>query len=93
MDAAFQESEVQELRELMRAVRDSKALVPVLLPIDDGLLCAVKRGLTPGSGRGHDNGPGLFRARRQRTDKPGAVVNRCESRPTTHRAGFSRMPS
>jgi predicted O-methyltransferase YrrM len=43
MDAAFQESEVQELRELMRAVRDSEALVPVLLPTDDGLLCAVKK--------------------------------------------------
>jgi predicted O-methyltransferase YrrM len=44
MDAAFQESEVQELRELMRAVRDDDALVPVLLPTGDGLLCAVKRG-------------------------------------------------
>jgi predicted O-methyltransferase YrrM len=43
MDAAFQEIEVQELREVMRAARDDDALVPVLLPTGDGLLCAVKR--------------------------------------------------
>nr|WP_272919827.1 O-methyltransferase [Streptomyces sp. SID5468] len=43
MDAAHQETEVQELREVLRVVRDSAALVPVLLPTDDGLLCAVKR--------------------------------------------------
>jgi predicted O-methyltransferase YrrM len=43
MDAAYQDTEVRELREVLRAVRDSDALVPVLLPTDDGLLCAVKR--------------------------------------------------
>ncbi len=44
MDAAYQEGEVQGVREVLRAVRDSTALVPVLLPTDDGLLCAVKKG-------------------------------------------------
>ncbi len=43
MDAAYQETEVREVREVMRAVRDSDELVPALLPTDDGLLCAVKR--------------------------------------------------
>jgi predicted O-methyltransferase YrrM len=43
MDAAFQEPEVQELREVMRAVRESESLHPVLLPTGDGLLCAVRR--------------------------------------------------
>jgi predicted O-methyltransferase YrrM len=37
VDSAAQPTEV------LRAVRDSEALVPVLLPTDDGLLCAVKR--------------------------------------------------
>ncbi|PWI44614.1 O-methyltransferase [Streptomyces sp. ICBB 8177] len=44
MDAAYQETEVQEIREVLRAVRDSDAMVPVLLPTDDGLLCAVRKG-------------------------------------------------
>ncbi|MDX6314522.1 MAG: hypothetical protein QOF44_3986 [Streptomyces sp.] len=44
MDAAHQEPEVVRLRELMRTVRDHSALAPVLLPTDDGLLCAVRRG-------------------------------------------------
>ncbi|MEU1626209.1 O-methyltransferase [Streptomyces sp. NPDC020096] len=44
MDASHQETDVHGLREVMRAVRDSAALVPVLLPTDDGLLCAVKKG-------------------------------------------------
>ena len=44
MDVAHQEAEVQALREVMRTVLDSPQLVPVLLPTDDGLLCAVKRG-------------------------------------------------
>lgn len=44
MDAAHQEAEVIRLRELMRTVRDNPALAPVLLPTDDGLLCAVRRG-------------------------------------------------
>lgn len=44
MDVSHQEAEVQALREVMRTVLDSPQLVPVLLPTDDGLLCAVKRG-------------------------------------------------
>jgi predicted O-methyltransferase YrrM len=44
MDAGHQEPEVIRLRELMRGVRDNPALAPVLLPTDDGLLCAVRRG-------------------------------------------------
>jgi predicted O-methyltransferase YrrM len=43
MDATRTESEVLRLRELMRLVRDHDALAPVLLPTDDGLLCAVRR--------------------------------------------------
>jgi len=43
LDAAHQDLESQRLRELMRAVRDSPRLAPVLLPTDDGLLCAVRR--------------------------------------------------
>jgi predicted O-methyltransferase YrrM len=43
LDAAHQDAEAQCLRELMRAVRDSPRLSPVLLPTDDGLLCAVRR--------------------------------------------------
>jgi predicted O-methyltransferase YrrM len=43
LDAAHQDAESQQLRELLRAVRDSPRLAPVLLPTDDGLLCAVRR--------------------------------------------------
>jgi predicted O-methyltransferase YrrM len=43
LDAAHQDPESQRLRELLRAVRDSPRLAPVLLPPDDGLLCAVRR--------------------------------------------------
>ncbi|MBD0739221.1 O-methyltransferase [Streptomyces sp. CBMA29] len=43
LDAAHQDAESVRLRELMRAVRDSPRLSPVLLPTDDGLLCAVRR--------------------------------------------------
>ncbi|MFF2651197.1 O-methyltransferase [Streptomyces sp. NPDC058045] len=38
-----QPAEVVRLRELARAVRESQELVPALLPVGDGLLCAVKR--------------------------------------------------
>jgi predicted O-methyltransferase YrrM len=31
------------LREVARQVRDDKRLVPVLLPVGDGLLCALRR--------------------------------------------------
>ncbi|GAA3181333.1 MULTISPECIES: O-methyltransferase [Streptomyces] len=44
VDSGEQPDEVLRLRELLRAVRDSSALVPSLLPVGDGLLCAVKRG-------------------------------------------------
>jgi predicted O-methyltransferase YrrM len=44
VDAGEQPDEVLRLRELLRAVRDSSTLVPSLLPVGDGLLCAVKRG-------------------------------------------------
>jgi predicted O-methyltransferase YrrM len=42
LDAAHRDAEALALRDLMRAVRDSPRLVPVLLPTDDGLLCAVR---------------------------------------------------
>lgn len=38
-----QPAEVLTLRELLRTVRESHDLVPALLPMGDGLLCAVKR--------------------------------------------------
>ncbi len=41
LDAAHHDMESMRLRELMRAVRDHARLSPVLLPTDDGLLCAV----------------------------------------------------
>ena len=43
LDAAHQDAESLSVRELMREVRDSPRLAPVLLPTDDGLLCAVRR--------------------------------------------------
>lgn len=43
LDAAHQDPESVALRELLRAVRDSARLSPVLLPTDNGLLCAVRR--------------------------------------------------
>ncbi|MGW8378700.1 O-methyltransferase [Streptomyces sp. ODS28] len=43
VDSAAQPDEVLRLRELLRAVREHGALVPSLLPVGDGLLCAVKR--------------------------------------------------
>jgi len=42
LDAAHRDEESLRLRELMRVVRDSPRLAPVLLPTDDGLLCAVR---------------------------------------------------
>ena len=44
VDSAAQPAEVLRLRELLRAVRESTVLLPTLLPVGDGLLCAVKRG-------------------------------------------------
>ncbi|WP_078965887.1 O-methyltransferase [Streptomyces aureocirculatus] len=43
VDSGPQPVEVLRLRELLRAVRESQDLVPSLLPVGDGLLCAVKR--------------------------------------------------
>ncbi|MCF6525541.1 O-methyltransferase [Streptomyces sp. JJ36] len=43
VDSAAQRAEVRGLRELLRTVRENTTLVPSLLPVGDGLLCAVKR--------------------------------------------------
>jgi predicted O-methyltransferase YrrM len=42
-DPAHRDTETMAIRELLRAVRENDALVPTLLPVGDGLLCAVKR--------------------------------------------------
>ncbi|SDK92972.1 Predicted O-methyltransferase YrrM [Streptomyces indicus] len=46
VDSGPQPVEVLRLRELLRTVRESAELVPSVLPVGDGLLCAVKRPLT-----------------------------------------------
>ncbi len=43
VDSGPQPAEVVKLRELLRAVRESPDLVSSLLPVGDGLLCAVRR--------------------------------------------------
>ncbi|TPQ16064.1 O-methyltransferase [Streptomyces sporangiiformans] len=43
VDSGPQPTEVLRQRELLRAVRENQELVPSLLPVGDGLLCAVKR--------------------------------------------------
>ncbi|GGQ57720.1 hypothetical protein Saso_72270 [Streptomyces asoensis] len=43
VDSGPQPTEVIRIRELLRAVRESQELVTSLLPVGDGLLCAVKR--------------------------------------------------
>lgn len=43
VDSGPQPTEVLRLRELLRTVRESADLAPSLLPLGDGLLCAVKR--------------------------------------------------
>ncbi|MFR9798482.1 O-methyltransferase [Streptomyces sp. MS06] len=43
VDSGPQPTEVIRIRELLRAVRESQDVVPSLLPVGDGLLCAVKR--------------------------------------------------
>lgn len=45
VDSAAQPAEVLRIRELLRTVRESTALLPTLLPVGDGLLCAVRRGV------------------------------------------------
>jgi predicted O-methyltransferase YrrM len=42
-DPAQRDPETVAIRELGKAVRDDESLVPALLPVGDGLLCAVKR--------------------------------------------------
>lgn len=42
-DPAQRDPETVAIRELGRSMRDDDRLVPVLLPVGDGLLCAVKR--------------------------------------------------
>ena len=42
VDSAAQPTEVRRLRELLRTVRESKDLLPALLPVGDGLLCAAR---------------------------------------------------
>jgi predicted O-methyltransferase YrrM len=42
-DPAQRDPETVAIRELGKAVRDDDSLVPALLPVGDGLLCAVKR--------------------------------------------------
>jgi predicted O-methyltransferase YrrM len=42
-DPAQRDPETVAIRELGKAVRDDDGLVPALLPVGDGLLCAVKR--------------------------------------------------
>ncbi|MGW1926301.1 O-methyltransferase [Streptomyces massasporeus] len=44
VDSGAQPAEVQRVRELLRTVRESQELIPSLLPVGDGLLCAVRRG-------------------------------------------------
>jgi predicted O-methyltransferase YrrM len=43
-DPTQRDAETVAVREAGRAVRDDETLVPVLIPLDDGLLAAVKRG-------------------------------------------------
>lgn len=42
VDSAAQPAEVLHLRDLLRTVRESQELLPSLLPVGDGLLCAVR---------------------------------------------------
>jgi predicted O-methyltransferase YrrM len=42
-DPAQRDPETVAIRELGKAVRSEEGLVPALLPVGDGLLCAVKR--------------------------------------------------
>ncbi|WP_436791030.1 O-methyltransferase [Yinghuangia sp. YIM S10712] len=43
-DPVHRDPETQAVRELLRSVRENDALVSTLLPVGDGLLCAVRRG-------------------------------------------------
>jgi predicted O-methyltransferase YrrM len=43
-DPAQRDPETVTIRELGKAMRDDERLVTLLLPVGDGLLCAIKRG-------------------------------------------------
>jgi predicted O-methyltransferase YrrM len=43
-DPSARDPETVRIRELGRVIREDPALVPVLLPVGDGLLCALKQG-------------------------------------------------
>jgi predicted O-methyltransferase YrrM len=45
-DASYRDAETLAVREVCRTVREHESLTPVLLPLGDGLLCAVKRAAT-----------------------------------------------
>ncbi|MQY03624.1 O-methyltransferase [Actinomadura macrotermitis] len=42
-DPGHRDPETEAIREVGRMIRDDERLVPMLLPVGDGLLCAVKR--------------------------------------------------
>ncbi|WP_433327628.1 O-methyltransferase [Spirillospora sp. CA-294931] len=42
-DSAHRDPDTEAIREVGRMVREDERLVPLLLPVGDGLLCAVKR--------------------------------------------------
>ncbi|MFC0037622.1 O-methyltransferase [Actinomadura rayongensis] len=42
-DPTCRDSDTRAIREVVQAVREDERLVPLLLPVGDGLLCAVKR--------------------------------------------------
>ncbi|MFB4299292.1 O-methyltransferase [Actinomadura sp. NTSP31] len=42
-DPSARDPETEAIREVHRAVREDERLVPLLVPVGDGLLCAVKR--------------------------------------------------
>jgi predicted O-methyltransferase YrrM len=43
-DPEHRDPDTEAIREVHRMIRDDERLVPMLLPVGDGLLCAVKRG-------------------------------------------------
>ncbi|MEU8341219.1 Predicted O-methyltransferase YrrM [Actinomadura meyerae] len=43
-DSAVRDPDTEAIREVHRMIREDERLVPLLIPVGDGLLCAVKRG-------------------------------------------------
>src|SRR5690606_32502142 len=75
-DPEHRDPDTEAIREVHRMIRDDERLVPMLLAVGDGLLCAVKRGWPGGSrarGVGGAGGPGGRAVRRPR---PGVVAGR-----------------